>query len=397
MHQVITVAFRFPVHFTRGAFDPSNSVLRDVVSAGGSPLPSRILFAVDAGAATHHPKLMIAIEEYCRAHSDVLCLAAPVLGVPGGETVKNDPRHIAELHRAIHDARLCRHSYVAAVGGGAVLDAVGYAAATAHRGIRMIRVPTTLLAQDDSAVGVKNGVNAFGKKNYLGTFAPPFAVINDSTFLATLSDRDWAGGLAEAVKAALIRDATFFERLEQQAEALAGRNLRAAEEVVRRSAEIHLEHIATGGDPFETGSSRPLDFGHWAAHKLEQSSGFRLGHGEAVGVGIAVDATYSHLAGFLPEADWRRIIMVLQKLGLAVYAPELHLRLDAEADPACVLCGLDEFREHLGGRLTIMLLRGIGDPFDVHEIDRDVMIRSINLLKERHAYAIPAQAHGTHR
>jgi 3-dehydroquinate synthase len=397
IRQALTVAFRFPVHFTRGAFVPSNRVLRDVVSAGGGLTPSRILCVLDEGVLRHHPRVVADIEEYCRAHGDVLQLAAPVFVVPGGETVKNDPRHVSDLHRIMHDAALCRHSYVVAVGGGAVLDAVGYAAATAHRGIRMIRVATTVLAQDDSAVGVKNGINAFGKKNYLGTFAPPFAVINDFSFLSTLSDRDWRGGLSEAVKAALIRDRGFFDLLERDAAALAARDLQIAEEVITRSAEIHLAHIATSGDPFETGSSRPLDFGHWAAHKLEQLTGHRLGHGEAVGIGLALDTTYSYAAGFLSEAEWRRILSLLLALGLDVHAPELSHCLEDEHNPGCVLRGLDEFREHLGGRLTIMLLRGIGDPFDVHEIHRDVMIRSIGLLRDVHEYEIAAHPHGSRR
>ena len=177
------------------------------------------------------------------------------------------------------------HSYLVAVGGGAVLDAAGVAAASAHRGMRLIRVPTTVLSQDDSAMGVKNGINAFGKKNYLGTFAPPFAVINDSSFLSTLSDRDWRGGATEAVKAALIRDPDLFELLEHHAPALRDRDLAAMVQVIRRSAKLHLQHIATGGDPFEHGSSRPLDFGHWAAHQLEQATNNRLGHGEAVAAG----------------------------------------------------------------------------------------------------------------
>lgn len=396
IRQAITVAFTFPVHFTTRALAPSNPVLRDVVSRGGMT-PSRLLVVLDEGVLRHHPDTITDIEAYCRHHADALTLAAPVVVVPGGETIKNDPRHVAELHRVIHDAALCRHSYVVAIGGGAVLDAAGYAAATAHRGIRIIRVATTVLAQDDSAVGVKNGINAFGKKNYLGTFAPPFAVINDFSFLPTLSDRDWRGGLTEAVKAALIRDRDFFELLERRAPALAARDLGAAEAVIRHSAEIHLRHIATGGDPFETGSSRPLDFGHWAAHKLEQLTDYRLGHGEAVGIGLALDTTYSYLSGLLDESAWRRIIAVLRRLGLELHAPELSQCLDRADDPRCVLRGLDEFREHLGGRLTIMLLRGIGDPVDVHEIDRDVMIRSIGMLKDAHEYEIPAQSQGTRR
>jgi 3-dehydroquinate synthase len=280
-----------------------------------------------------------------------------------------------------------------------VLDAAGYAAATAHRGIRLIRVPTTVLAQDDSAMGVKNGINAFGKKNYLGTFAPPFAVVNDVSFLRTLSDRDWRAGVSEAIKVALIKDRAFFDLIEQHASALRDRDLPAMEQVIRRCAALHLAHIATSGDPFELGSSRPLDFGHWAAHRLEQMTNHRLGHGEAVAIGIALDTTYSYLAGFLPEDDWRRIISLMPALGLSVYAPELGEHLDpqaAENHPASVLRGLDEFREHLGGSLTILMLRSIAAPFDVHEIRRDVMIRSIGVLRDfEHAHRSREDRHDT--
>jgi 3-dehydroquinate synthase len=385
IRQKVRVDFEYPVYFTTGVLTPSNLLLRDVVARSADQSPSRLLVVLDRGVHDHHPALVSRIDEYCHRHRTVLNLAGPVLDVPGGEAVKNDSRHVDAIHAAINEAALCRHSYVLAVGGGAVLDAAGYAAATAHRGIRLIRVPTTVLSQDDSAMGVKNGINAFGKKNYLGTFAPPFAVINDTEFLRTLPDREWRAGISEAIKAALIKDRAFFDLIEQQAPALKARDLGAMEQVIRRCAALHLSHIATGGDPFELGSSRPLDFGHWSAHKLEQLTAHRLGHGEAVAIGIALDSTYSYLAGFLPEDDWRRIISLLPALGLAVYVPELgqHLPEPGQPDPPLsVLRGLDEFREHLGGMLTILMLRSIGAPFDVHEIRRDVMIRSIGALRD---------------
>jgi len=394
IRQKVRVDFEYPVYFTTGVLTPSNLLLRDVIARSADESPSRVLVVLDRGVHDRHPALVSQAEEYCRRHRTVLNLAGPVLDVPGGEAVKNDSRHVDAIHAAINRAGLCRHSYVVAIGGGAVLDAVGYAAATAHRGIRLIRVPTTVLSQDDSAMGVKNGINAFGKKNYLGTFAPPFAVINDAEFLRTLPDREWRAGISEAIKAALIKDRAFFDLIEQQAPALKARDLGAMEQVIRRCAALHLTHIATSGDPFELGSSRPLDFGHWSAHKLEQLTAHRLGHGEAVAIGIALDSTYSYLSGFLPEDDWRRILSLMPSLGLAVYVPELSQHLEepafaeATADqpdpdhPASVLRGLDEFREHLGGTLTILMLRSIGAPFDVHEIRRDVMIRSIGVLRD---------------
>jgi 3-dehydroquinate synthase len=402
IQQEFLVPVRYPVYFTAGVFEPSNGLLRDIVlnGRGGQPaisdgedtLPAKIVVVLDRGVERSHPALIDAIRAYCEAHRSALTLSGPVLVVPGGEPIKNEPRHLDGIVEAINNAALCRHSYVVAVGGGAVLDAVGFAAATAHRGVRLIRVPTTVLSQDDSAMGVKNGVNAFGKKNYLGTFSPPFAVINDQSFLATLSDRDWRGGTTEAVKVALIRDPGFFEFLEQHAAVLVERDLATMAKVIRQSAVLHLRHISTGGDPFEQGSSRPLDFGHWAAHKLEQVTNHRLGHGEAVGIGIALDSTYACLAGFLAESAWRRIIHLLGALGVAVYDPAIEEHLSTPEHPDCVFGGLADFQEHLGGRLTIMLLKDIGHPFDVHEVRSELVVRSIEILKSLEAERVASAA-----
>jgi 3-dehydroquinate synthase len=389
IEQHIGVAFRFALHFTAGVFDSGNPLLRQVVGESADRAPAPAVFVVDRGLLPGHPHIVNAIEQYCEKHADVLALAAPVLLVQGGEKIKNDWHHVADIHRMIHRAGLCRHSYVVGVGGGAVLDVVGFAAATAHRGIRHIRIPTTVLSQDDSAVGVKNGINGYGKKNFLGTFAPPWAVINDSTFLPTLDDRDWRSGISEAIKAALIRDPEFFDFIEAHAAALRSRDLPVMEQVVRRSAALHLAHIGQGGDAFEQGSSRPLDYGHWSAHKLEAITDYRLRHGEAVGIGIALDTTYAHLAGALGEPQWRRVIDVLRAVGLAIYTPELSDHLDNPDDPRGVLHGLREFREHLGGELTILLLDDIGRSFDAHDIDTGMMIRSIEVLRRMGAADAP--------
>jgi 3-dehydroquinate synthase len=379
--QHLRLTFQFPVHFTTGVFTTGNAALRTVLSGTDDPLPADMAVVVDSGVAAAHPTVVEDIERYAEYHRDVMHLAAPVLILPGGEQAKNDPTHLQTVYETIHRARLCRHSYVVAVGGGAVLDVVGYAAATAHRGIRQVRVPTTVLAQDDSAMGVKNGVNGFGTKNYFGTFSPPFAVLNDSAFLTTLEDRDWLGGVSEAVKAALIKDASFFEHLERASPALVARDAATMNEVVRRSAILHLDHIANGGDPFEFGSSRPLDFGHWAAHKLERLTDHRLRHGEAVAIGVALDSTYSWLTGLLAEPEWKRIIAVLKSLRLPIFTPELGEHLEAPDHDRSVLRGLAEFREHLGGRLTVILLAGIGKRVDAQQIDFEGMIRSIEMLR----------------
>ncbi len=384
IHQKFDVRFNYSVHFTEDLFDPGNRLLAEVIQQGEGTGSRRAVFVLDEGLCRAWPRLPEAIHAYCKSHSDMVALAHPLLLVPGGESVKNDRCHVEAVQRMINDAGICRHSYVVAVGGGAVLDMAGFAAAAAHRGVRLIRVPTTVLAQDDSAVGVKNSVNAFGKKNFLGAFAPPHAVINDSSFLTTLSDRDWRSGISEAVKVALIKDADFFDSIKSDAAALASRDMAAMKPLIYRCAQLHLNHIADGGDAFELGSSRPLDFGHWAAHKLEQLTDFSLRHGEAVAIGIALDSTYSYLTGRLPELDWRRIIDLLTSLGFSLYSPAMDGCLNDPQGSHALLSGLDEFQEHLGGQLTIMLLERIGKGIEVHEIAPEIMIESIAHLRNIH-------------
>jgi 3-dehydroquinate synthase len=301
----------------------------------------------------------------------------------GGEPAKSSWNAVSELHRVIDVHHLDRHSYVVAVGGGALLDAVGLAAATAHRGIRHVRIPTTTLSQCDSGVGVKNGINAFGKKNFIGTFAPPFAVINDFRLLATLPNREKRGGYAEAVKVACIRDQAFFQALERDASLLRRFEPEAMRRLVRRCAELHVDHIASSGDPFECGSARPLDFGHWSAHKLEQLSDFELYHGEAVAIGIALDVIYSKRMGFLDLQSAERILCLFEELGFELFAPELLL--DGPDNQPSVLAGVEEFREHLGGKLCLTFLKGIGEAFEAHELNIPQVVNSIQELEKRRA------------
>ena len=381
INQQFQVTYSYAVHFTSALFDPANPLLADVLARDGGTGPRRVLCVLDAGVAAACPLLADAIGDYAAAHAHLMQLAGPVQVVAGGEACKNQPALVQQLLDAVHDCRLDRHAYLAVVGGGAVLDLAGYVAAIAHRGVRLLRVPTTVLAQNDSGIGVKNSINAFGKKNFLGTFAPPYAVFNDEDFLLTLTDRDWRGGMAEAVKVALIKDGEFFAFLEAQAARLAARDPAAMRTLIYRCAELHLQHIA-GADPFEQGSSRPLDFGHWAAHKLEQLSGYRLRHGEAVAIGIALDAVYSHLQGHLAAQDLQRILAVLHALGFALHAPEMDEHLADASHPDSLLHGLQEFREHLGGRLTIMLLAGLGRGLEVHAVDAPHMAAAVRYLQQ---------------
>jgi len=384
IERTIAVNYRHQVHFTEAVFDPENTLLRDVMINPAAASPKRrhkVLIIVDEALAVAQPSLTRNIEIYFAAFARELRLVCPPVVMEGGERTKNSYFHVSEIHSHIDRHHIDRHSYVVCLGGGALLDMVGLAAATAHRGVRHIRIPTTTLSQDDSGVGVKNGINAFGKKNFVGTFCPPFAVINDFSLLASLSPRDKRAGYIEAVKVACIRDAEFFESLERDAFKLREFEPEAMKRLIFRCAELHMNHIATSGDPFEFGSARPLDFGHWAAHKLEQLSEYRLRHGEAVAIGISLDVIYSRRKGLLDAASSERILRLIEVLGFDLYANELQ-HIDANNN-LNVLTGLEEFREHLGGELTITLLRAIGQGFEVHEIDNAEMIASIHELEQR--------------
>ncbi|BBD58969.1 3-dehydroquinate synthase [Nostoc sp. HK-01] len=379
IRQNIRVTFNYEVHFTHNIFNLKNPTLAQAIASDGEKKSKKIVALVDAGLLEFWPDLLSQITNYANFYAEVITLAAEPMLIPGGEAAKNEPKLLEQIHQLIEAAGICRHSYLLAIGGGAVLDLVGYAAATAHRGVRLIRIPTTVLAQNDSGIGVKNGINAFGKKNFLGTFAPPYAVINDSAFLTTLCDRDWRSGIAEAVKVALIKDAHFFDFIHAHTTALAHRDMDSMQQLIYCCAQLHLEHIAKAGDPFEMGSSRPLDFGHWAAHKLEQLTDYRLRHGEAVTIGIALDSTYSYLLGMLSHSEWQKILKTLAGLGFTLYVPELAEQ-SSPKNTRCLFRGLTEFREHLGGELTLTLLQRIGKGVEVHEVDLSLYQQAISLL-----------------
>ncbi len=376
LQQTFNIKFEYKVFFTSGLFDISNKLFSDFLRDTASPeIPRKILFVLDKGVIDAGTNLISQLQDYFNTYTSVQLIPQFII-VPGGEIVKNDTTYFDEILEAVNTHKVDRHSYIAAIGGGSVLDLVGYAAAVSHRGIKHIRIPTTVLSQNDSGVGVKNGINYFEKKNFLGTFAPPIAVFNDELFLTTLSDRDWRSGISEAIKVALIKDPAFFVWLEENVSALSSRDLQTMNYLVHRCAELHMQHIA-GRDPFETGSSRPLDFGHWSAHKLEQLSHFEVLHGEAVAMGMALDTVYSNLCGRLSDDETNRIIGLLKELGFDL----THPLMEVEAEDSAILRGLEEFREHLGGRLTIMLLDKIGIGTEVHEIDTGILKQAGKKLK----------------
>lgn len=379
--QHVRVDYSFPVVFTRNAFDIANPDFRAVLTVREPQRRHRIAIFLDAGVAQAMPGLLEQILAYIRFHAQAIELVGDIVVMPGGEACKNDAHVVANLLEALSERAIDRHSYSVAIGGGALLDAVGYASAIFHRGVRHIRFPTTVLAQDDSGVGVKNAVNWQGQKNLIGTFAPPWAVINDACFVEILPTREKRAGLAEAVKVALIRDHAFFLMMEKQVHALAAFDSDVMHAVIARSASLHMHQIAHGGDPFESGSARPLDYGHWVAHKLERLTAHALSHGEAVAIGLALDARYSCLAGLLPAGEDVRIHRLLSQLGFDLWHDQL-LASNGQGE-LLVLQGLREFREHLGGELTITLLAAIGSGVEVHEMDAALINAAICWLQQQ--------------
>ncbi|MDF1862292.1 MAG: 3-dehydroquinate synthase [Verrucomicrobiales bacterium] len=377
----IPITFQHRVAFTHAAFDTKNHTLRDLVADssefGGQ---SKVLVLLDNGVAESDPGLVERINHYFAIHGDTLTLVSKPVVMTGGEACKNDWSLVEKIWQAIEYHKVCRHSYIIAIGGGAFLDLAGFGAATAHRGIRLIRMPTTTLSQGDGGVGVKNGVNYFGKKNWVGTFSVPFAIINDLDFLRLLPDRACRDGIIEAIKVSLIRDRSFYQYICEHAEELRSLEKHPLETTIRRSAENHVEHIATSGDPFEYGSARPLDFGHWVAHKLEQISNFSVTHGEAVAIGMAVDLLYSANIGLLERKTAEQILALIEAVGFAIWSDELDRE---ERGRPVILAGLEEFREHLGGKLTITLIPAVGEKLEVNEMDEYAILEALEELKQR--------------
>lgn len=379
--QTFSVSHEYRISFTKSLFNTSNTMLPEILKSSGTGKSVKTVVVMDDGVAAHHPLLTEEISTFFTVHAASLSLCAAPLLVTGGEATKNSLTDVEKVLHLINDAKVDRHAFIIAIGGGAVLDMVGFAASIGHRGIGIIRVPTTVLSQNDSGVGVKNSVNFFGKKNFLGTFAPPVAVINDSDFLLTLDDRHWRAGISEAIKVALIKDRRFFEWIETNVSRLSNREMEPMQYLIHRCAEMHTEHIGRGGDPFEKGSSRPLDFGHWAAHKLEQLTNFEVLHGEAVAIGICLDVAYSYELGLIDEAVLKRVIRCFQGLGFTIYHDALAATPPAVGASPELIAGLEEFREHLGGELTIMLLKGVGQSTEYHEMDVPTIAKAMAYLR----------------
>ena len=218
------VPYTHRLRFTKDVLGAEQQTLADLLEPSGDN-PARVQFWLDQNLSDANPEIKNQLKRFSDSAPDRIKRVGNIQLVPGGEEIKNDIEVLEKMLKVFNVSDLDRRSYVVVIGGGAVLDTVGFAAGIAHRGIRLIRLPSTTLAQADSGLGVKNGVNLFRKKNWLGTFAVPWGVINDAELLTTLSNRDFIGGFSEAVKVSLLKDSKFFDTLCCQASEIAGRHM----------------------------------------------------------------------------------------------------------------------------------------------------------------------------
>jgi 3-dehydroquinate synthase len=270
--------------------------------------------------------------------------------LPDGEQHKTLATYSRILDALIAE-RMNRDAAAVALGGGVIGDLVGFAAASYQRGIDYVQVPTTLLAQVDSSVGGKTGVNHPRGKNMIGAFHQPRCVLADTSTLQTLAPREYRAGLAEVVKYGFIRDAAFLDWIEANVERLVAREDASVMHAVRRSCEIKAEVV--GQDEREHGLRAILNLGHTFGHAIETASGYgNWLHGEAVAAGMAMAADMSARLGWLQAAERERVVALLGRLGLPVEPPRIGAQRGRE------LMGMD--KKVLGGRIRLVLLQGLG-------------------------------------
>jgi len=379
IQQKLATTIEYPVVFTENVFDPENPVLVRAMDRLDENRVHRAMVFVDSNVADLLPQITQHIIGYFETHSNDIELAEEPRVIPGGEIIKNDMEVIGPLIAAMFDAHLCRHSFAILVGGGAVLDTVGLAASLIHRGIRIIRIPTTLATQISGGLGVRTAVNFDTRKNGAGTFAPPFAVINDWQFLYSLPDRDWVGGVVEAFRLAILFDASFFEELVTMVSTITQRRSEDIQHLIQRGASIYLQAMAELNDPFETRSGSPLDLGAWAAHRLEMLSNGEITHAEAMAMGLLIDARYAVEQEWMEESDFDRIYQAFAQLGLPLWFGELDL-VGPDGNPE-VFHGIPDFQEHKGGMLSIPFPTGIGSSREEHVVDLAMMEIALDQLK----------------
>lgn len=375
IHQAFAVKFNYDIYFTGNMFGNNGMIFREIFKDKNS----KIMVFVDSGVAGKHTGIVKQISTWFKKNQESGSYISPVK-VPGGERCKCDRNAQRIIGDSLRIHGLDRHSFVVIIGGGAVLDTVGYIASITHRGIRQVRIPTTVLSQCDSGVGVKNGINYYNTKNYFGTFTPPYAVINDFRFIRSLGKRDILSGVAEAFKVALIKDKTFLNFLIRNGQAFKKQNAKVIKKMISRSAELHADHIAKGDDPFEMGSARPLDFGHWSGHYIETLTGYTLKHGEAVVLGLMIDMIIARELKLVTVREFNKVLEGLKACGFKLWHPVLEKR--EKNGKLSIANGLEEFRQHIGGELNLVMPDGLGKSCILKSISAEQIENAVTEMKD---------------
>ena len=288
--------------------------------------------------------------------------------LPDGEAHKTLATYANVIDHLMRN-RHSRATTLVALGGGVVGDIAGFAAATYQRGVGFLQVPTTLLAQVDSSVGGKTGVNHPAGKNMIGAFYQPRAVVIDTATLATLPEREYLAGVAEVIKYGVIRDRPFFEWLEQNADALRGRDASVLARVIKTSCAIKAAVV--GADERESGERAILNFGHTFGHALEAVTGFgTVLHGEAVAIGMVMASDLSARLGRMPVTDARRVKQLIARVGLPTAAPS---RLDSRA----LIEAMAMDKKSVDGNIRLVLANGLGAVDVVDGIERKLILATL--------------------
>jgi len=291
--------------------------------------------------------------------------------LPAGEATKGYESFVAVCD-AVLDAKVERGDIVVALGGGVIGDLAGFAAAVVRRGVRFVQVPTSLLAQVDSSVGGKTGINTRHGKNLVGAFHQPSLVLADTNVLSTLPDREMRAGYGEVVKYGLLGDATFYSWLEDNAGRLLERDPAAITHAVKRSVEMKAEIVAR--DETEQGDRALLNLGHTFGHALEAWTGYssRLLHGEGVAIGMCLAFSLSERLGYCPPQTAARVAAHLKTHGLPTRIADIAADRPAEADELFRLMGQD--KKVRDGRMTFIMARGIGEAFITRDIGPEIVV-----------------------
>lgn len=301
-------------------------------------------------------------------------LPVDIIEIPAGEASKSIDT-VLDVVRKLISLNISRKSLLIALGGGVVGDVTGFIASIYMRSVPYVQVPTTLLAQVDSSVGGKTGVDLPEGKNLLGTFYQPTAVFIELSFLNTLADGDFKDGLAEIIKYGIIGDHEMFELLEQQRDAIENRQPPLIKTLVERSCKIKARIVEK--DEREGGLRRILNFGHTLGHALEAASDYTLSHGQAVATGMVAAAKISHKLDHLDEVSCGRIVQVVKQYGLPTRIPA-----DSTYDPEKLLAFVATDKKAVAGQPHFVLVKKIGAPFVTAEVPSGIVTDVIEQLRK---------------